>query len=72
MTIAAFDPRLLNRYSNPKSLLHFQWGDDTKVYRYGLVEIIKEKDIDPTLKQKKDEIGLSPKEILEKKYKWKI
>jgi len=53
MTIAAFDPRLLNRYSNPKSLLHFQWGDDTRVYRYGLVEIIKEKDIDPTLKQKK-------------------
>jgi|TARA_R110000787_G_scaffold5871_3_gene20973 hypothetical protein len=72
MTVAAFDPRLLNRYLTPKSLLHFQWGNDTKVYRYGLVEIIKEKDIDPTLKQKKDEVGLSQKEILERKYKRKI
>ena len=43
MTTAAFDPRNLDRYSKPKSLLHFQWGDDTKVYRYCLVEIIDEK-----------------------------
>jgi hypothetical protein len=42
MTKSAFDPRLLEKYSEPKSLLHFQWGDDTKVYRYCLVEIINE------------------------------
>jgi len=55
MTKSAFDPRLLEKYSEPKSLLHFQWGDDTKVYRYALVEIINEHDIDPSSKCKRDE-----------------
>ena len=54
MVKSAFDPRLLEKYSKPKSLLHFQWGDDTKVYRYALVEIINEHEIDPTSKCKKD------------------
>ena len=53
MSKSAFDPRLLEKYSEPKSLLHFQWGDDTKVYRYALVEIINEDEIDPTLNVKK-------------------
>ena len=44
MTTSAFDPRLIEKYSKPKSLLHFQWGDDNKVYRYCLVEIIDEKE----------------------------
>ena len=44
MSKSSFDPRLLEKYSEPKSLLHFQWGDDTKVYRYALVEIINEQD----------------------------
>ena len=63
MTTSAFDPRLIEKYSEPKSLLHFQWGDDTKVYRYALVEIIDEKDIDPTTKCKRDEQGLTQQEI---------
>ena len=66
MTTAAFDPRLIEKYSEPKSLLHFQWGDDTKVYRYCLVEIIEEKDIDPSTKCKKEEQGLSQQEIFKK------
>ena len=66
MTTAAFDPRLIEKYSEPKSLLHFQWGDDTKVYRYCLVEIIEEKDIDPSTKCKKKEQGLSQQEIFKK------
>ena len=55
MTKSAFDPRLLEKYSEPKSLLHFQWGDDTKVYRYALVEVINVGEIDPRTKCKKDE-----------------
>jgi hypothetical protein len=48
MTNSSFDPRLIEKYSEPK-FLHFQWGDDdTKVYRYALVEIINEGEIDPT------------------------
>mgnify|MGYP000527544267 CR=1 FL=1 len=46
MSKSSFDPRLLEKYSEPKSLLHFQWGDDEKVYRYALVEIINEDEID--------------------------
>ena len=42
MVKSAFDPRLLEKYSEPKSLLHFQWGDDNRVYRYALVDIINE------------------------------
>ena len=33
-----------------------------------LVDIIKQEDIEPTCKQKQDEIGLSQKEIWQKKY----
>ena len=39
-------------------LLHFQWQDSTKVYRYALVEIINEGSIGQRLKQKDDEQGL--------------
>jgi hypothetical protein len=46
--------------------LHFQWQDDTKVYRYALVEIIDEKDINSRTKQKKDELQLTQKEIWSK------
>ena len=49
MSKSSFDPRLLEKYSEPKSLLHFQWGDDEKVYRYALVEIINEDEIDEDL-----------------------
>ena len=66
MTTSAFDPRLIEKYSKPKSLLHFQWGDDTKVYRYALVEIINEHEIDPTSKCKREEQGLSQQEIYRK------
>ena len=66
MTKSAFDPRLLEKYSDPKSLLHFQWGDDTKVYRYALVEIINEHEIDPTSKCKREEQGLSQQEIFKR------
>jgi len=53
MTISDFDPRNLNLYKEPRELLHFQWQDDTKVYRYALVEVISEKDINHRTKQKK-------------------
>ena len=66
MSKSSFDPRLLEKYSQPKSLLHFQWGDDTKVYRYALVEIINEHEIDPTSKCKREEQGLSQQEIYRK------
>jgi len=72
MTLAAFDPRLIEQYEEPRYLIHFQWRDNTKVYRYALVDIIKQEDIEPTCKQKQDEIGLTQQEIWEKKYKWKI
>ena len=68
MTTAAFDPRNLSLYKKPRHLLHFQWQDSTKVYRYALVEIINQGAIDHKTKQKDDEIGLSQKEIWEKKY----
>ena len=67
MTTAAFDPGLIKKYKEPRVLLHFQWGlDDTKVYRYALVEIIEESEIDPTTKCKKDEQGLTQQEIFKK------
>ena len=66
MTTAAFDPTLIDKYNEPKSLLHFQWGNDSKVYRYALVEIIDEKEIDPKTKCKKDEQGLTQQEIFKK------
>ena len=66
MSKSAFDPRVIEKYTEPKSLLHFQWGDDNKVYRYALVEIINEDEIDPTTKSKKDEHGLTQQEIFKK------
>ena len=66
MTKSDFDPRNLTLYKEPKDLLHFQWQDDNKVYRYALVEIINEKDINSRTKQKKDELQLTQKEIWSK------
>jgi len=63
MTKSDFDPRNLTLYKEPKQLLHFQWQDDTRVYRYALVEIIDEKDINSRTKQKKNEQGLTQEEI---------
>ena len=68
MTLAKFDPRNITQYINPRFLLHFQWGKSEKVYRYALVEIINQGAINHKTKQKDDEIGLSQKEIWEKKY----
>jgi hypothetical protein len=66
MTISDFDPRNLTLYEKPKKLLHFQWQNDNKVYRYALVEIISEKDINHRTKQKKDELDLTQEEIWRK------
>ena len=66
MTKNDFDPRNLGLYKEPKQLLHFQWQDDTKVYRYALVEIIEEKDINSRTKQKKDELELTQEDIWRK------
>ena len=66
MTTSDFDPRLLSLYKEPRHLLHFQWQNDTKVYRYALVEVINEKDINERNKQKQDELGLTQEEIWRK------
>ena len=66
MTKSDFDPRNLELYKDPKHLLHFQWQDDNKVYRYALVEIIDEKDINSRTKQKEEEFGLTQEEIWRK------
>jgi|TARA_R110002012_G_scaffold284674_1_gene475545 hypothetical protein len=67
MTATAFDPGLIKKYREPRVLLHFQWGDDdTKVYRYALVEVINVGEIDPRTKCKKDEQGLTQQEIYKK------
>ena len=66
MTKNDFDPRNLGLYKEPKQLLHFQWQDDTRVYRYALVEIIEEKDINSRSKQKKDELELTQEDIWRK------
>ena len=63
MTKSDFDPRNLGLYKEPKDLLHFQWQDDNRVYRYALVEIIEEKDINSRNKQKTNEQGLTQQEI---------
>jgi hypothetical protein len=69
MTIANFDPRLITQYNEPRFLIHFQWGNSEKVYRYALVESMEVPEITQRTKQKKDETSLSQKEIWEKKYK---
>ena len=69
MTISDFDPTLVSIYPDEKKyLLHFQWGNSSKVCRYALVEEINFKEINPRLKQKTDETKLTQKEIWEKKY----
>ena len=55
MTTSDFDPRLLGLYDKPKLLLHFQWQNSSKVYRYALVEIINFGAINARTKQKNDE-----------------
>ena len=69
MTIADFDPRLITQYNEPRFLIHFQWGNSEKVYRYALVESMEVPEITQRTKQKKDETNLSQKEIWENKYK---
>ena len=68
MTVSDFDPTLVSIYPEKKYLLHFQWGNSSKVYRYALVEEINSNEIDPRLKQKKDEKNLTQKEIWKNKY----
>ena len=45
MVKAAFDPRNISLYVEPRHLIHFEWQNSNKVYRYALVEIIDPKDI---------------------------
>ena len=66
MTIARFDPRLIDLYKEPRLLLHFQWGRDNKIYRYALVEKIDITNINDLTKQKKDEVSLSEEDIWKK------
>jgi len=66
MTLSDFDPRLLEIYAEPKHLLHFEWNKSSDVYRYALVEIIKQNKINSRNKQKQDETGLSQEEIWQK------
>jgi hypothetical protein len=68
MTTSDFDPRLLDLYDKPKHLLHFQWQNNSNVYRYALVEIIDQGKINHRSKQKDDEKGLTQKQIWEIKY----
>ncbi len=68
MTTSDFDPRLIDKYKEPKYLLHFQWGLSSTVYRYALVETIKPNKIDSRTKQKEDEKNLTQKEIWKNKY----
>jgi hypothetical protein len=69
MTTSDFDPTLIKNYTEPKYLLHFQWGVSSTIYRYALVETIKPNEINSKTKQKQDEKDLTQKEIWEKKYK---
>jgi len=69
MSVAKFDPRLLTLYQTPRYLLHFEWSRSPLIYRYALVEVIKPANIQPTSKQKPDEIDLTQQEIWDKKYR---
>ena len=69
MTLAKFDPRNITHYKEPRFLIHFQWGNSEKVYRYALVESMEVPEINQDTKQKKDEVSLTQEEIWEKKYK---
>ena len=66
MTLAAFDPRNIDCYQEPRFLVHFQWGKSEKVYRYALVEILDQSEIDHKTKSKKDEEGLTQQQIYKK------
>ena len=66
MTRARFDPRLIDIYKEPRLLLHYQWGNDNKIYRYALVEKIDIGSINELTKQKKDELNLSNEDIWKK------
>jgi hypothetical protein len=70
MTISDFDPRNLTLYKEPRELLHFQWQDDTKVYRYALVEVISEKDINHRTKQKKNARYTQVRDSLFRSHPW--
>ena len=71
-----FDISRMEFYDEPRYLLHFQWGatgpwrkKTPKVCRYALVEMIDVDKIDSRNKEKKDEVGLTQKEIWDKKYR---
>ena len=68
MVKASFDPRNISLYAKPRYLVHFEWQNSTKVYRYALVDIIDHKEINHRSKQKIDEEGLTQEEIWKKKY----
>ena len=68
MVKAAFDPRNIYLYAKPRHLVHFEWQNSNKVYRYALVDIIDHKEINHRSKQKIDEEGLTQEEIWKKKY----
>ena len=68
MTLAAFDPRNIDCYQEPRFLVHFQWGKSEKVYRYALVETFNSNEINHRTKEKTDEVGLTQEEIWKKKY----
>ena len=66
MTLSDFDPKLLDIYAEPKHLVHFEWNNSSDVYRYALVEIIKQNKINSRTKQKLDELQLSQEDIWKK------
>ncbi len=69
MTLTAFDPGVIGNYRERKYLLHFQWNDRPgKICRYALVETFNSNEIHHRTKEKKDEVGLTQKEIWKKKY----
>ena len=68
MTLAAFDPRNIDCYQEPRFLVHFQWGKSDKIYRYALVEVFNSGVINHETKQKKDEKDLTQEEIWKNKY----
>tara|TARA_R110001592_G_scaffold245816_1_gene507339 strand:+ start:171 stop:443 length:273 start_codon:yes stop_codon:yes gene_type:complete len=71
MTTSDFDPSLMEKYKEPKDLLHFQWGLSSTVYRYALVDTIPLNKINKRTKKKEEEIDLSHKEISQQYLKCK-
>jgi len=63
-----YDPTVLGQYQEPPAMLHFQWEGKKcgyKVYRYILVEEINPTDLDPRIKTKKSEQGMTQQQIRE-------